>query len=55
MYNTRYLPENYEQCKLEKTPEGGGGHMSKFSQGCSSYFIGFEIWPNPIFLGWQNF
>ena len=23
--------------------------MSKFRQGCSSYFSGFEIWPNPIF------
>ena len=29
--------------------------MSKFRQGCSSYFFGFEIWPNPIFLGWQIF
>ena len=29
--------------------------MSKFRQGCSSYFFGFEIWPNPIFLGWQFF
>ena len=34
---------------------GGGGHMSKFIQGCSSYFFGFEIWPNLIFLGWQIF
>ena len=29
--------------------------MSKFSQGCSSHFFKFEIWPNPIFLGWQIF
>ena len=33
-------------------PGGGGGHISKF---CSFYFFGFEIWPNPIFLGWQYF
>ena len=26
MYNTRYLPENFEQCRLEKSP-GGGAHV----------------------------
>ena len=26
-----------------------------FVQGCSWYFWGLEIWPNPIFLWWQMF
>ena len=33
---------------------GGGGHV-KILTGMLVLFFGFEIWPNPIFLGWQIF
>ena len=35
---------------------GGGGLNVKILTGMLVlYFFGFEIWPNPIFLGWQIF
>ena len=32
----------------------GGAHV-KILTGMLVLFFGFEIWPNPIFLGWQFF
>ena len=32
----------------------GGAHV-KILTGMLVLFFGFEIWPNPIFLGWQIF
>ena len=34
---------------------GGGGAHVKILTGMFVLFFGFEIWPNPIFLGWQIF
>ena len=34
---------------------GGGGAHVKILTGMLVLFFGFEIWPNPIFLGWQIF
>ena len=34
---------------------GGGGTCQNFDRDASPIFFGFEIWPNPIFLGWQIF
>ena len=37
-------------------PRGGGeGAHVKILTGMLVLFFGFEIWPNPIFLGWQIF
>ena len=40
----------------ESVPMGGGGgaHVKIFT-GMLVPFFGFEIWPNPIFLGWPIF
>ena len=34
---------------------GGEGTCQNFDRDARSIFFGFEIWPNPIFLGWQIF
>ena len=34
---------------------GGGGAHVKILTGMLALFFGFEIWSNPIFLGWQIF
>ena len=36
-------------------PGGGGGTCQNFDRDARPIFFGFEIWPNPIFLGWQMF
>ena len=33
----------------------GGGALVKILTGMLVLFFGFEIWRNPIFLGWQTF
>ena len=42
--------DKFSMCKSQ----GRGAHV-KILTGMLSYFFGFEIWPNPIFLGWQIF
>ena len=37
-----------------KTGLAQGAHV-KILTGMLVLFFGFEIWPNPIFLGWQMF
>ena len=34
---------------------GGGGTCQNLDKDARPIFLGFEIWPNPIFLGWQIF
>ena len=44
-------------CSISKgvqTGGGGGGTCQNFDRDARPIF-GFEIWPNPIFLGWQIF
>ena len=40
--------------KIDGTKETQGAHV-KILTGMLVLFFGFEIWPNPIFLGWQIF
>ena len=53
--------EGKERCKESKGKtallwvEKVGGHMSNFRKGCSSYFFGFKIWSNSIFVFCQIF
>ena len=34
---------------------GGGTHVKILTGMLVLFFFGFEIWPNPIFLGWEIF
>ena len=44
-----------DQTAEENFPGGGGGAHVKILTQMLILFFGFEIWPNPIFLGWQIF
>ena len=47
----------FEMAKVQNAhaeqPRGGGGAHVKILTGMLVLFFEFEIWPNPIFLGWQ--
>ena len=44
----------YEYILVVVDPQGGGT-CQNFDRDARPIFWGFEIWPNPIFLGWQIF
>ena len=41
--------------KIDGTKETQGGTCQNFDRDARPIFFRFEIWPNPIFLGWQIF
>ena len=62
--NSGSSPENsssHLQCRRNRkkfichAPQIPGGTCQNFDRYARPIFFGFEIWPNPIFLGWQIF
>ena len=48
--------QSFQEPQVISRPGGwGGGAHVKILTGMLVLFFGFEIWPNPIFLGWQIF
>ena len=40
---------------MDDAANPGGGTCQNFDKDARPIFLWFEIWPNPIFLGWQIF
>ena len=44
-----------EQGHTNFVSDGGGDTCQNLDRDARPVFFGFQIWPNPIFLGWQIF